>query len=356
MRILFLSRKFPPQVGGMEMHSYFLHKHLLCEKDVILLKRSQKNLWWFLPYAFFRALFFVWRCDIIYITDGLLAPLAYVLKIFSGKPVVVTVHGLDITYPNFFYQLVNVRCLRRLDGFVAISESTCRLAVQYGCSRDRIVVIPNGVDVERFSQEKIFSDHGEENFFVGEYANLRHKQILFTQGRLVRRKGVLWFMQAVLPHLPPAVVYVIAGTGPLYKEISETIQEQKLSDRVFLLGKIPDDFSVQLFSESKVFVMPNIPVAGDYEGFGIVALEAAACGAVVVASHIEGISSAVHDGKNGYLVPSGDAEAFRRVICDILDHESQSRAFRLSAAHYTREHFRWEAVARRYEAFFSSLL
>jgi glycosyltransferase involved in cell wall biosynthesis len=72
-----------------------------------------------------------------------------------------------------------------------------------------------------------------------------------------------------------------------------------------------------LYNASDIFIMPNMTVPGDMEGFGIVALEAGSCGLPVIASNIEGIQDAVIDGKTGYLVREGDVEGFLRGIRDM---------------------------------------
>ena len=121
--------------------------------------------------------------------------------------------------------------------------------------------------------------------------------ILLTVGRLVRRKGVTWFVRHVLPHLPSSVTYLVAGEGPMADEVVRLVAELGLGNQVRLLGAVDEDDRERLLLGADMFVQPNIPVSGDMEGFGLVLLEAAMRGTTTVASGIDGIVDAVVDGR-----------------------------------------------------------
>ena len=160
---------------------------------------------------------------------------------------------------------------------------------------DRVQVVPNGVRVERFSLGSGSTD-GQIN--------------LISVGRLVKRKGFAWFVDKVMPLLPPHVCYSIIGSGPEEEVIKDAIQRHDLQDRVRLLGQCSDSQLVQMYQESDLLIMPNRPVPGDMEGFGVVILEAGACGTPTVAAKLEGITDVITPGENGVLVENGHAEAF----------------------------------------------
>ena len=98
--------------------------------------------------------------------------------------------------------------------------------------------------------------------------------------------------------------------------------------------------------------MPNVHVPNDIEGFGLVAIEAASCGATVVAADLDGISDAVIDGMNGYLVPAGDASAYASIITRELAKRSQSPS---AVRQYTLEHYSWTESARTYRSLARSI-
>jgi phosphatidylinositol alpha-1,6-mannosyltransferase len=173
----------------------------------------------------------------------------------------------------------------------------------------KIVVIPNGI-----KPEELYLDQPKEALqrqleaIIGQ--RRQGKKVLLTVGRLVKRKGVIWFLDSVMPRLDPAYIYIIAGDGPELEAIRTRIRTHKWEQRVFALGPVTGEVRKILFNTADIFVMPNISVPGDMEGFGIVVVEAGSCGVPVVASNLQGIRDAVLEGQSGYLVDEGDADGF----------------------------------------------
>jgi glycosyltransferase involved in cell wall biosynthesis len=171
------------------------------------------------------------------------------------------------------------------------------------------VVIPNGIH-----PEEIYLSTSKSSLIQEVEAVLRYplggKKILLTVGRLVKRKGVGWFVENVLPRLDQSYVYVVVGTGPEYSTIQDMVRRKQLGCRIVLADRQTDRIRNCLLNLADAFIMPNISVPGDVEGFGIAALEAGACGLPVVASNIQGIRDAVIDGVTGYLVGERDVEGF----------------------------------------------
>jgi glycosyltransferase involved in cell wall biosynthesis len=138
--------------------------------------------------------------------------------------------------------------------------------------------------------------------------------ILVSLGRLVRRKGVAWFVEHVVPSLPDNNVYLIAGDGPMRGGIEAVAARLASPERVRILGPVGDEERERLLTGCDISVMPNIAVPGDIEGFGLVAVESACRGAVVVASAIQGLLEALVDGATGILVDAERADSFVSVI------------------------------------------
>ena len=92
----------------------------------ITLSKSKKHLLWFLPYSFFKALYFIRKYSVqhVHLCDGLLSPIGLLLKFLTGVKVTVTIHGLDITYDDQIYQNLIPWCIARLDSLVCVSHST----------------------------------------------------------------------------------------------------------------------------------------------------------------------------------------------------------------------------------------
>jgi glycosyltransferase involved in cell wall biosynthesis len=267
---------------------------------LIHLGRSQRNLWWFLPYAAARTAALRRRRDITHVICGdAITYMAMRPALRGNDPrTYVMVMGLDLTFPNTAYQRVLHRSLPHAYRVVAISDASRDAAIRAGVAPDRIRVLRPGVEApERTPEERIAARE-----------RLCHRLrldpsafIALTLGRLIRRKGVRWFAETVLPELPVDVVYLVAGDGPERDAIAEAAAGAGVAHRVRLLGGVDDGTREELLTGADLLVMPNVPVSGDMEGFGLVAVEAALRGTPVLASRLEGIRDAVRDDVTGFL-------------------------------------------------------
>jgi phosphatidylinositol alpha-1,6-mannosyltransferase len=284
-----------------------------------------------------------------------MAPLGWLLKLLVHRPTVMTIHGKEATYANSLYQLVVPRFVVRQTLLVTVSNETKRI-VQQAFPGTNPLVIFNGVTDGFYAPERRDAQYEAVAAAIGmPAAELKHYKILHTNGRLVRRKGVLWFVDEVLPQLVAErpVLYVVSGTGKDQEVIEAAIADRGLQKQVRLLGRVSDDLLRSLYNVADIFVMPNIPVANDMEGFGLVALEAASCGTTVLASKLEGIQDAIIDGHNGLLVEPLDAPAYVRVILRELQHPTlQPQLVR----EFTLKHYAWAEMARQYDAAMQHLL
>lgn len=238
-------------------------------------------------------------------------------------------HGRDVTLPGIYQTLQVRRTLRALDRVLPVSRATGLECEKRGMPPSRIQVIPNGVTVSRYT--------------VGPGSEGRVQKLL-SVGRLVKRKGFAWFVDQVMPMLPSHIEYWIAGTGPESEAIQHAATARGLEERVHLLGRCSDEHLVKLYSESDLLIMPNLPVEGDMEGFGVVMLEAGSSGTPAIAADLEGIRDVITNDVNGRLVPSGDASAFKNTI---LNYPT-SPAARAKAHKHTTAKFSWPSVAELY--------
>ena len=318
--ILFITRNYPPKVGGLEEYSYHLIKEFEAHEITfkITLSKPKKHLLWFFPYSFFKALYIIQKYSVqhVHLCDGLLSPVGVLLKFLTGAKVTVTLHGLDITYDNPFYQMFIPRCVTKLDGIVCVSHSTRDECLGRVVPCPNHTVIPNGIRPGQLYLEPPKNELRRKlESLIG--VSSKNKKILFTIGHLVKRKGVAWFVKNVMLRLEDSCLYVVAGEGPERRTIQNIVDQYGLKGRVLLLGEISNEDRKLLYNASNIFIMPNITVPGDVEGFGIVTLEAGSCGLPVVASGIQGLRDAVIDGKTGYLVEERDVEGFVGRITDM---------------------------------------
>lgn len=309
------------------------------EVDLIALGLGQRHLSWFLPYALIRGA--CSPCDIIHLGDGLMAPLGWLISAIRRRPYTLTLCGLEITYRNRLYRSVVLPFIRKAERIVCISESTRNLALANGCDADRCVVIPCGVQVEIGKQPDRAAVRAR---IVERYGIPPGDLILLSVGRLVRRKGVSWFIREVLPALNRTTL-LVAGGGPEREIIERAAGERR---NVRLLGRVDDEALRLLYGGSDVFVMPNLPVAGDSEGFGVVLLEAGLGGLYPLAADIDGIPEAVCDGANGKLLESGNPAAWIREIAWCEENRETVRRLGEQAREYVTRHSSWDGIADRY--------
>lgn len=351
MNVLFITRKYPPQIGGMEEFSEKFFLYLKGDKKIIALKKSQLNLIWFLPYAFIRAVLIAPSVDIIHLGDGALGLLGLLLKKVTKKPVTATVHGLDITFKSFWYQRMIVRSIAKLDHVFTVSNNTKNLAIAHGISKKSITVILNGVETTLSPIQK-----GEAKKIIFEkysVSNYHGKSILLTTGRLVKRKGHAWFIEEVLPHLNENVIYIIAGTGREEKNIKEVATQSKRKASIYFTGSISENTKVQLYKTADLFIMPNQPILNSVEGFGIVALEAATQGTPVIASNIEGLKDAITP-KTGFLIPPTPT-AFIEKISFLQKNPKIIQSFQKSSPKEVAHSFSWEKSLKLYQEKFNTI-
>ncbi|MBU0707635.1 glycosyltransferase family 4 protein [Patescibacteria group bacterium] len=351
MTVLFITRKYPPQVGGMERFSFELFRHLNIDKRLVAHSQgSRLAIIWIAPSLLIRGLLQAPGSDIIYIADGVLAPIGWLIGLITRKPVVVTIHGLELTYQMPLFKKVMVYFYRNLNHIITVSENSRQLAVKLGIQPNRVSVIPNGVSISENTKKFERSDLTNR---IG--LNTDNQFVLLSMGRLVKRKGIKWFINEVCPQMKNNWLYVIAGAGPEEEQIKKAISETDLGDRIIMLGRVSEEDKELLLQTSDCFVMPNIPVSGDVEGFGITAIEAAAHGLPVVASRLEGLNDAIIDSYNGYLVKHGKPEAFMKKISDLADCKNL-HTISDKIATYTKKYYNWKYISHLYIEEFKKLL
>jgi phosphatidylinositol alpha-1,6-mannosyltransferase len=333
---------------------------IMAEAKIVAWGGSQAFLPWFCFQAFFQSVFWLLSrpIDIIHIGDALLSPLGWIFKKIFNKPVVATLHGLDLTFYFRPYQWIVPRFLRRLDKLICISQHTQQEAVARGVSEEKTVVIPNGIIV-RNGEYNGAENAGQrliENL-IGR--NLADKKILLTVGRLVKRKGVDYFISQILTKIlshRDDVVYLVIGEGKHRATIEKAISNLGLKDKVFLLGRVGDSVLQACYKIAHIFVMPNIPVDGDVEGFGLVALEASLASLPVVASKVEGVCEAIVHEENGILIDHRNRDAFADAVLSFLNDESKRRNFGACSRDFTVQRYSWERIGKEYLKIFEDCL
>lgn len=371
LRILFVSHTFPlpgeplSNLGGMQRLSMeqeaALARHPGVELTSLVLRSSSR-------WTEVRTLPFLVRLlqeiprlvrrdriDVVLFSSMVTAAIAPWLKRrLAGMPVrlAATPVGRDVTLPNRAHQWLVPKIFAALDLVLPISRATAAECLLRGLPEERLQIVPCGVDPARFpvvtdreaSRARLVAALEADGVPLPPPGAL----LLCSVGRHQERKGFQWFVDQVAPQLPEGVVYLLGGTGPMTPQIRQIVAERGIEDRVRVLGRLSEERLLTLFQGSDLFVMPNIPVAGDIEGFGVVMLEAGLSGLPILAADLEGIRDVVHPGENGVLLPSGDATAFLRMIEHYRCDRVALREASLSARETTERRFAWDVVVERY--------
>ncbi|WP_051141302.1 glycosyltransferase family 4 protein [Salisaeta longa] len=373
MRLLFVSHSLPPadrplaNLGGMQRVALKLHEALDARPasaafsyDHCLLRCSWDVIHRKVPFFLLRT---AWRIvrkaragqvDVVLFSSMVTASLAVLLQGVlrrHGVQSAAIVHGLDVTTPFPPYQWFVPKVFNALDAVLPVSRATGAACLERGLSEEKLHVVPNGIDLNRFPPPAPPAEmraHLTQAMGHAAHPLPDDALLLCSVGRQVKRKGTAWFVRHVMPRLPNNVHYWIAGDGPQDDAIDAAIQAHDLHPQVRRLGRISNENLTRLYRGADLFVMPNVPVPGDMEGFGIVMLEAGQNGCPVVAARLEGIQDVIAEDVNGHLVAPKDAEAFEAAILRYHRQPERLRAASERAVRYTREHFGWAAVAERY--------
>lgn len=362
-------------VGGMQRVALKLHEALSTKADdraglvydSVLLRSSWRTLHFkvpfFLVYAAWRIARAAWHedVDVILFSSMVTATLSVPLRPFLPRTQVKMgsiTHGLDVTTPFPPYQWFVRNVFDALDVVLPVSRATREACAQRGASPASLHVVPNGIDVERFDKpaDRTAARRTLEDALGPPVPPSPPDALLLCSvGRQVKRKGTAWFIDTVMPQLPADVHYWIAGTGPQDDAIEEAINQHDLSPRVRQLGRISNDQLRHLYRGADLFIMPNIPVENDLEGFGIVLLEAGQAGTPAIAAQLDGIQDVITEGVNGHLVSPQDSEAFIQAIETYRHSPNALNEAAERAVTHTESTFGWPAVADTYLSVLSHL-
>ena len=230
---------------------------------------------------------------------------------------------------------------READRIVATCRDEVEELAAMGLDRGRARIVPCGVDTDHFTP--------------GPAAPRRRPRLLIV-GRLVPRKGTDIAL-AALARIPDAELVVVGGPpAELLAADSEAERLEALAerygvaDRFRMVGAMARRQMPEVLRSADVVLCP-----ARYEPFGIVPLEAMACGVPVVASAVGGQLDTVVDGQTGRLVPEGDPEALTRAVTEILGSPDARAAMGRAGRRRVLEHYGWDRVAEQTEAVYQEL-
>ncbi len=242
------------------------------------------------------------------------------------------------------------RVLNRAERLIANSHHTERMLLdEWGVPADRIVVLHPGVDASKFVP-------AAENASIRERLGWTGRRVILTVGALQKRKGQDMLIRA-LPAIRarcPNVLYSIAGEGWERPYLDDIVAQHGLGDLVQFRGIPSDDELIDCYQQCDVFALPNRQVGWDFEGFGIVLLEAQACGKAVVAGRSGGTPETLSPGETGELVDCDSPDMLGEVLADILENPARAATMGERGRRWILERFDWNALSAQALTLFKS--
>ncbi len=238
------------------------------------------------------------------------------------------------------------KVIQEAEELITNSEYTSREFEQWGILREKIVKIVPGVDTTLFCPQK------KPPYLMQKYG-LHGKQVILTVGRLDERKGHDMVMRAVrlLAERLPQLVYMIVGKGREEQRLKGLTEDLGIGERIIFTGFVTDEALPDYYRLCDVFVLPNREtedneqMRGDYEGFGVVFLEASACGKPVIAGKSGGSGEAVVDGVTGLLVDPKSEREIAHAIERILTDDEFAGRLGTDGRRRTEKEFDWHYAA-----------
>ena len=229
---------------------------------------------------------------------------------------------------------------------LAVSAFTANLATQAGVADEKIQVLHPGCD-SGFFQPKQPSEEFRERLL----GNHRDGPVILTVGNLVERKGhdvVIKAMPRLLRELA-GVTYLIVGDGPFRDPLQRLTVDLRVQERVIFAGPMPRAALPDIYALSDLFIMPSRHRVNlcDVEGFGLVFLEAGACGKPVIGGRSGGIPDAIEEGSTGFIVDPEDVDEIAERIRWLILNSSRAAEMGSYARRRVLEQFRWDEVGEK---------
>lgn len=342
-RVLLVTRNLPPLVGGMERLNWHMADELakyaevrvigptgaaaLKPASVSISEAPLKPLSLFLVIATIKAMWVAlrWRPDIILAGSGLTAPIVWLASKLCGAKAAAYLHGFDITVNSRAYRMFWRPFFKRLDYVITNSRPTNQLALDAHVKPERLAIVYPGVSLPAAPQP------AEHIAAFRQQYGLEGKKVLLSVGRLTTRKGLREFVKHALPTIvqaEPDAMLVVIGEAPKnslgagiqsVESIQSLASELGVSGNLKFLGVITNKVLLATAYESAdIHVFPVRDIPDDPEGFGMVAIEAAAHGLPTVAFATGGIVDAVKQDQSGRLITPEDYKALTTAVIATL--------------------------------------
>jgi phosphatidylinositol alpha-1,6-mannosyltransferase len=376
MRVLLLSQVFPPQTGGSGRWFWEIYRRLPREAvgvvageqpgaaefdathDVAVERRmlsfpslglaSFGGLRRYLSLALrLRRRILDERIDMVHCgctwPEGVAAWLA---KMMTGTPFLLYVHGEELSFPSRELAWLRRRVFGAATMVIANSKNTLRLLRDdWNVPESKLKLLHPGVDIERFTPAEPCVETRERLGWAG-------RTVIMTAGRLQKRKGQDMLIRAIpqIRERVPDVLYSIVGDGAERAALEQLVDSLGLRNHVQFRGDADDSELICCYQQCDLFALPNRTVGGDFEGFGMVLLEAQACGKAVLAGDSGGTAETMSLGdagvpQTGEIVDCTEPEPLAARIIGMLADRDRLAEMSLSGREWAESRFSWDVLS-----------
>jgi len=295
------------------------------------------------------------KVDVFHAHDWLVANAGIGLKHVFRKPLLATIHsteigrrnGINSDYERMIHETEAWLTYEAWKVICCSNYMVSHVRWAFGLPEDKLVMIPNGVNVQEYTENK----NTDLSQFRRRFALPEEKIVLFV-GRLVYEKGIHVFTNAVPKILEKVnAKFVIVGNGYMKEPLSNLVKGMGLAHKVVFTGFVDDETLKNLQRCADVCVVPSL-----FEPFGIVALEAMAAKSPVVVSDTGGLSEIVEHDVSGVKVYPDNPDSLAWGIQRVLLDENYANRLRNNAYKRVQENYNWDIISQQTKTFYAAVL
>lgn len=368
-KILMVTRNFPPLLGGMERLN--LNVYIALKKKYAAFLSGPKGsasfhdqtyyaefpfkpLWLFILLSLIKTVSFALRIQphMVFCGSGTSILAGCMAAKLSSAKLVCYLHGLDIVAPNLIYQRIFLPLIRKADLLIVNSRHTRDLALKAGIDSAKLKILCPGVSIPDMSDKQWLGESFRRRYGLDE------GKFILIAGRITARKGIVEFIEKLFVRLAldgSDLKLVILGAEAhdaaksskgVTKAVTEAIGRHGLEEKIILTGSVSEsEYSGALFA-AEMLAFPVLELPNDVEGFGMVAIEAAAHGLPTIAFSVGGVPDAVADNESGWLVDPGNYAAMKEKIIGYLSNKQSSNVSSESCRKHAAE-FSWRSFEKK---------
>jgi phosphatidylinositol alpha-1,6-mannosyltransferase len=264
---------------------------------------------------------------------------------WTGVGYACYVHGEDVTTAATSRELswMVKRVLHGARFLIANSHSTRTILLQdWKLPEERVHLLYPGVDTRRFIP-------APRDLATRTELGWGNRPVVLTVGRLQKRKGHDQMIRALptIRRRVPDVLYAIVGDGEERANLDRLVSEHAVHEHIQFLGEVDDVRLIRCYQQCDLFVLPNRQEGSDIEGFGMVLLEAQACGRPGVAGASGGTAETMRLGETGLVVPCDGPDELARVVPELLCRPDELARMGEAGRRWVVDEFDWESLTRR---------